>query len=236
MLRTVDGRWGPITYFSKDEYVGKSIRYYGEYNPDETEMILSLAVPGKLCLDIGANIGVMAQALGVMGFECISFEPQPLVASVCKQNVGTAVVHTCGLGSVEGFAQMPKLHYGERNNIGGMSIGTGSIFGTIDVEVKTLDSFGFQNVGFMKIDVEGFEELVLRGGKETILRDKPIMYIEDDRRDKSYALRQYIKELGYTIEEHKPHLFRPQNFKGNTKNVWDKLYASHNIICRPINA
>lgn len=232
LLHTVEGRWGPVTYFSKDEYVGKSLRYYGEYNPDETEMILSLAQPGRLCLDIGANCGVMAQALEFMGFECVAFEPQPLVAEVCKKNIG-GVVYNYALGSEPAVAKMPKLRYEDSNNIGGMSIGSASIYGTIDVEVRTLDSFHFENVGFIKLDVEGFEEQVLIGGRETILRDKPVLYVEDDRVQKSASLRKYIESLGYTITEHKPPLYRPENFFNYRNNVWGRMYASHNLICKP---
>lgn len=232
MLHTVDGRWGPITYFSKDEYVGKSIRYYGEYNPDETEMILSLAQPGKLCLDIGANIGVMAQALEASGFECIAFEPQPLVAEVLQKNV-RGQVYNCALAAEAGMAKMPKLHYDDRNNIGGMELNTASIFGTIDVEVRTLDSFAFTNVGFIKLDVEGYELQVLKGGIETIKKYKPVLYVEDDRYHNSAKLREFISLLGYTITDHKPELYRPQNFFNLKKNVWNRPYASHNIICKP---
>jgi hypothetical protein len=98
--------------------------------------------------------------------------------------------------------------------------------------VHTLDSYSL-DCGFMKIDVEGYELEVLRGAVQTIERCKPIMYIEDDRQNKSSALRTFIRELGYSIEEHKPTLYRENNFFGLKKNIWDRNYASHNLICRP---
>lgn len=229
-VRSVVGRWGTVYYEGKDEYVGKSLHNYGEYNPDETEMILSLA--SGLCLDIGANFGVMGQALEANGFSVVSFEPQPYVFSILSKNV-RGEKHNCGLGLEPGVAKMPKILDGDRANYGGMGIGFRSTLGTIDVSVRTLDSFEFSDVGFMKIDVEGFEENVLRGGVETITRCRPIMYIEDDRQEKSASLRSFIKSLNYTIEEHKPLLYREKNFFGKKKNVWDRNYASHNIICRP---
>ena len=233
MLRQVAGRWGKIHYLGKDEYVGRSIHNYGEYNPDETEMIISLATPGKICLDIGANFGVMGQALEFNGFEVISFEPQPeLYKLVLSKNV-SGLKYNCALGDTPGFAPMPKLRYDERNNFGSMGLGFRSALGSIQVEVRTLDSFNLDNIGLIKIDVEGFEEKVLRGGHETILRNKPIMYIEDDRAHLSKSLREYITSLGYTIEEHKPALYREKNYFGYKKNIWDKNYVSHNLICRP---
>jgi len=235
MYKTVQGRWGTTTFFGKDEYVGKSMYYYGEYNPDETEMILSLA--SGLCLDIGANIGCISQALLKSGFRVHAFEPQPEVSKVLTANMlaagGEFSVHNVALGSSFGTAKMPKVHYSERNNVGGLGIGMQSRLGTYEVPVEPLDSYGFENVGFMKIDVEGFELEVLKGAAETIARCKPVMYIEDDRYEKSRALREYIYSLGYDITEHKPTLYREVNFFDCKRNVWDKNYASHNIICKP---
>ena len=241
MYREVIGRWGPCRFLGKDEYVGRSIFSYGEYGPDETEMILSLARPGEVCLDIGANIGVIGQALRSRGFEVIGFEPQPELAELAKWNYDNAatmgnttkgVIINCALGSVEGVAIMPKVQYSAKGNFGGLGLGESSIYGSYEVPVHTLDSYDIP-CGFMKIDVEGYELEVLRGAVDTIARCKPIMYIEDDRREKSAALRAFIVGLGYTIEEHKPTLYREENFFGLKKNIWDKNYASHNLICRP---
>lgn len=229
-MRYVDGRWGRTWFIGKDEYVGRSLFNYGEYNPDETEMILSLA--SGVCLDIGANFGVMGQALESKGYEVISFEPQPDVFNILRKNV-TGECYNMGLGSSSGVFKMPKVLLGSKANYGGMSIGSRSDLGTIDVSVTTLDSFDFEDIGFMKIDVEGFEEAVLRGGVNTISRCRPIMYIEDDRVDRSASLRAYITSIGYTIEEHNPPLFREDNYFGLKRNVWDKNYVSKNIICRP---
>lgn len=231
MYKTVESRWGLCKFFAKDEYVGRSMYYYGEYNPDETEMILELSGNG-LCLDIGANIGCISMALASAGKEVIAFEPQPEVYKLLVENF-KGVSHNCALGSVEGTVEMPKVQYSTKGNFGGLSIGMKSIYGSYNVPVRTLDSLELKGISFIKIDVEGFETEVLRGGRETILRDKPILYIEDDRIEKRSELRDYIKSLGYTYEMHQPPLYRESNFFNHKKNVWDKLYASHNLICRP---
>lgn len=235
MYKEVNGRWGLCKFFGKDEYVGRSMYYYGEYNPDETEMILSLA--GGRCLDIGANIGVISQALLHEGFQVDAFEPQPEVYKLLVENmkaVGGMLSHNLtAVGASAGIAAMPKVYYSGKGNFGGLGIGDKSIYGTYEVPVVTIDSYLYNDVGFMKIDVEGYELEVLQGATETINRCKPIMYIEDDRGNRSVKLRAYIRELGYDIEEHKPTLYRENNFFGLKKNVWDRNYASHNLICRP---
>lgn len=232
MYKSIDGRWGRATYFAKDEYVGKSLHYYGEYNPDETEKILSLAQPGRTCLDVGANIGVIAQALQFSGHDVIAFEPQPEVCKVLRMNF-SGVTHNAAVGSETGFAEMPKMHYSTKGNFGGISLNTKSMYGSYTVPVTTLDAIGFEDVGFIKIDVEGYELEVLKGSVELIGRCRPVLYIEDDRADKSRALRAYIAELGYSIEEHRPTLYREENFFGLKRNVWDRNYASHNLVCLP---
>jgi FkbM family methyltransferase len=231
MYKEVIGRWGPCKFLAKDEYVGRSMYYYGEYNPDETEKILGLAK--GLCLDIGANIGVISQALLVSGFDVIAFEPQPELFKLLEYNCSKATCINAAVGDKSGTAHMPKVHYSAKGNFGGLGIGTPSIYGNITVPVNTIDSMKL-DVGFMKIDVEGYEYEVLCGATETINRCKPIMYIEDDRGDKSRALRQKIEQLGYEIEEHQPPLYRENNFFGLKKNVWDRNYASHNLIAKPL--
>ena len=51
-------------------------------------------------------------------------------------------------------------------------------FPELEVETRTLDSYEFDQLDFMKIDVEWFELRVLQGAENTIRKHKPIMYIE----------------------------------------------------------
>jgi FkbM family methyltransferase len=234
-MRSVEGRWGQTWFIDKDIYVGASLFHYGEYGPDETEMIIALAAEAgqdRLCLDIGANFGVMAQALETSGFRCEAFEPQPDVFSCLVRNV-KGKCHQLAVGDAAGTAKMPKILNGAKANYGGMGLGFRSELGTIDVPVTTIDSLNYADVGFVKLDVEGYEEKALRGAAETITRCRPILYVEDDRANKSASLRDYIAFLGYTIKEHKPTLFRENNFFGSHKIPWGGNIMSTNLICRP---
>jgi len=46
------------------------------------------------------------------------------------------------------------------------------------VELKKLDDYELTDVDFIKIDVEGYENQVVLGAKETLLRNKPIIIVE----------------------------------------------------------
>ena len=52
---------------------------------------------------------------------------------------------------------------------------------TMTAEVRKLDSYEFEGVGLIKIDVEGDELAVLEGAEQTIAREKPVIIVEDNK-------------------------------------------------------
>lgn len=87
-----------------------------------------------------------------------------------------------------------------------------------EIQVVTLDSYNFDNVGLIKVDVEGLEERVLRGAISTIIRNNypPILFecwnvgYYGMTQEKHDSLFNFIKSLGYEILEywgdHETHL------------------------------
>ena len=83
------------------------------------------------------------------------------------------------------------------------------------MHVKTLDSFNITNIGFIKMDVEGHELRVLKGGKETIEKSNyPLILLESGcvndtdtesvanfKREQRQELFSYLNEMGYVINE-----------------------------------
>ncbi len=72
------------------------------------------------------------------------------------------------------------------------------------VEAKTLDSFNLDNIGFLKLDVEGAELEVLQGAVKTLARSQYPPFIFEVWPDKWYQTKKeklfnYVKGLGYTI-------------------------------------
>jgi len=227
-LSVIEGRWGMITYLNTDVYIGQSILNYGEYNPDETEFLIKITGDG-LFIDIGANIGTISQALITSNKNVISFEPQSYLYKILSYNCKNES-YQVALGSYSGITSIPKINYKTMSNFGGVSINDESLIRE-KIEIRTLDSYNFDNVDVIKIDVEGYEEEVLRGSVKTIERCKPILYIEDDRHDKSESIYSFLKSLEYEWVKHEPKLFRVNNFFNNKKLIWDKNYKSDNIVC-----
>src|ERR1035437_4359446 len=109
-MTCIDGRWGKIQFYEQDEYVGKSLLNYGEYNPDETEEMLRLAHPARqgVVLDIGAHFGCIGQALESMGHNVVFFEPQPELFKLLKQNV-KGDTYNVAIGDTEGRSTMAYI-------------------------------------------------------------------------------------------------------------------------------
>ena len=64
------------------------------------------------------------------------------------------------------------------------------------VPIVRIDDLRLDDCHFLKIDVEGMEKTVLAGAVDTIRRFRPILYVEDDRFEKSAELRAFLESLG----------------------------------------
>lgn len=154
------------------------------------KLIHQYASPGSTVLDIGAHIGThtltMAQAVGPHG-QVIAFEPQPKIFTELFLNMGinnlrNISFYWAGVGDHEGNIELGLLH---EFNEGGAHLVTEEglrmkeVVGTgHTVQLLTIDSLHLSNVSLMKIDVEGMEEEVLDGARETILTNRPIILLE----------------------------------------------------------
>ena len=131
----------------------------------------------KNFIDIGAHVGTYSWTCGKKANHTYAFECSPttfcyLAANIALQNMEEKISPMpFALGNKEG-----AMDYIVRSKDGG---GNGCKYLSaadenckkIPITVRTLDSFHFDNVGFIKIDVEGFEKEVLEGAVETLKRN-----------------------------------------------------------------
>ena len=81
----------------------------------------------------------------------------------------------------------------------------------IQASLRTMDSYGIQDVGFIKIDVEGHELMVLRGALNTIERNNPVICIEQNDatekwgKGKEFEALDFLKDIGYTVVDTRKH-------------------------------
>ena len=237
-----DFRYGKIIYNTLDKYVGKSLKLYGEFSQGEADLFEMIVKPGACVVEVGANIGShtihLAQLAGKDG-AVWAFEPQRLVFQILAGNMAInnlTNVHCeqkC-VADAPGQVKVPILDTEKINNWGGMSLENTSA--GEPVELITLDSLKLSRCDFLKIDVEGMELQVLKGGEATINAFRPVIYAEADREDKKSELVDWLLSHKYRIFKHNPPLFNPNNYFNNPEDVFYEgniRLISINVLCVP---
>lgn len=184
-----------------------NISYYisnGLFEKNLIEWCKQFCSKDKNMLDIGAHSGTYTISLADNCKHTYAFEPQKmtyysLCGSVALSNLTNVTCINYGLGSEE---QVGKQILNIVSNDGGGSTLHGgnhsSVLKTEEIEIKTLDSFNIDNIGFIKIDVEDNELQVLEFGQNTLKRSNypPIIFEMNNYNTK---LVFFLKELKYNI-------------------------------------
>lgn len=237
-VQVYETRSGKMLALRGDTYITRSLEAYGEYCPGEWKLLKQLIRPGMTVVEVGSNIGPhsvdMARACAPGPF--YAFEPQPrifqiLCANLALNGVDNALAYPEGLGEAEGEAVVPALDYAASRNFGGIALQRPGQPG-VKVRIRTLDSLGLETCGLLKIDVEGFEPQVLRGGRQTIARCRPVIYVENDREAQQAEVISLVSEMDYDAYWDVPGLFSADNFRGAQEDIFGGV-ASVNMLCIP---
>jgi FkbM family methyltransferase len=147
----------------------------------EKSALFDLAKPGQVVLDIGTNVGEVlmnfAKRVGPEG-RVIGFEPNPETLAKCRHNLSlnsfsNVEVHGVALGDTRGTALLGQP---AKFNTGADRIGAAGV----PVQLTTLDEFAadLDRIDLIKIDVEGFDLKVVRGGEQMLKRHRPTLFVE----------------------------------------------------------
>jgi FkbM family methyltransferase len=229
-------RYGEMLYNIHDMYIGRSLDLYGEYSEGEMELFRQILRPGHVVVDVGANIGThtvfFSRQVGPTG-HVLAFEPQRIVfqtlcANLALNSLTNVDCRQQAVGSVAGEVLVPEIDYRREENFGGLALGDHRQGER--VPLVTLDALNLGRCHLMKIDAEGMEQAVLEGATDTLSRSRPVLYVENDRRQKSAGLIRFLDARGYVMYWHAPSLFNPRNFFGNPQNVFGSI-VSRNMLC-----
>jgi FkbM family methyltransferase len=182
------------------------VRYTAERNMREGEAELAflrfLVRPGGVAIDAGANIGVWSYWMGRIARQVHAFEPNPKIFAILKDaQLPNTSTHEIALSDAPGSVDLlvPKGGRGYSNQ--GASLSATKVSGAhgkVRVEARTLDSYAFEDVCCIKIDVEGHELAVIAGAAETLKRWRPTLIVEIEERH----TRRPLAELIGAIEAH----------------------------------
>jgi len=212
-------------YLLSDEKDGPMIRHALEYttqnclwHKDFVNVLMGSYLKDskhRTIIDVGASYGWMAVSFAKHFKEVKCFEIRSDVRYALRKNVRffpNVEVFDYGLGSKEDEVLLGDTMVTGSTRVvdedGYLGSPKNNVKTSIDkAPILPLDSLNFENVDCIKIDVEGYEFLVLQGALETIKKWKPLLIVEIKtlRQAWSFEHRQQIfnmlKSIGYEIAD-----------------------------------
>lgn len=198
-----------LVMFSFD-FISQFISIDGRFENQELSLIEKTfkgMLANKIVLDIGANIGNHTVAFSKFSKMVYAFEPNSYVFDVLKLNIKN-------LKNVRGFnfgasnANQNIIAKVPRRNFAGGSIDLDKKnskphqFYEIFFKLKALDEFSVlsqKDIGLIKIDVEGHELNALKGMKNLLKKNKPVILFEQNRgiANQTSLEIDFMKSIGY---------------------------------------
>lgn len=174
---------------------------------DEIKFLRRLLQPGQKAIDIGANYGVytlsMAHAVGPTG--CVwAFEPASSTARLLAEGIAAngfsqIVLERSALSNARGTAQLSLNEHSELNALvhGKPTSGPSEAVPVATLD-ECMDRHGWRDIAFMKIDAEGEETNIVKGGKRFFAELSPLVQYEIRAgADLHMELVQEFAALGY---------------------------------------
>ena len=212
-------------------YIGKCFELYGQYSESEVSLMRQFLREGSTVIDVGANIGdltvPLARAVGSTG-RVYAIESNPETFNVLCANLAlNSLLNTRPINAfVAASAEVDTA-----SPIWGKFAYTGDIW---KPRFLALDSLDLEACDLIKIDVDGKELEVLQSGEMQIERHRPTLYFENDIREASSHLLDFVgNKLGYRLYWHPAPIFEENNFFGNPVNHWTKHILSKMVLGVP---
>ena len=235
---------GTFSYYSNDQYIGKSLSEYGEWSEAEVVVLKQLLADNENMIEVGSNIGTHTIPLAkqvLNGGFVYAIEPQHqnhklLLDNIKNNELKNVKVLKIAISSKEGEAYMNTFDENITGNYGDSKIFSSNFKNAESVPVKTLDQLFYddikerKSIKLIKCDAQGQELNIIMGSKKIIYNYKPYLYLENDDIHTSKALIENLKNMGYILFWHLPPLYNPDNFLKNTKNIFPKI-ISCNMLC-----
>ena len=211
---------GTFIINKNDIGVGWQLSEFGTYDPNEISLMrqvmhfLRTKKENLIALDVGANIGIHSVILSseVGGRRVYSFEAQRIIFNMLCGNIAinsleNVLCYHNAVSDVNELINIPQFNYGMPMSFGSVEfagvqnekIGQEPRYDLSEkVSTIVLDDVSFQQVDFMKIDVEGMEHKVLKGSDALIKKFKPIIFLEYLKSD-SNDLIEHLVSNKYNI-------------------------------------
>ena len=212
----------------------------GVYEPHLTSFLNRKTKPGMTVVDIGANMGYYSALFASKGACVHAFEPNPQLQEVLRKNIylnagsltPQCAVNQCAVGALEDTLSMkfPRWLTGggsilnEERHQDFLDLGHNE---SVKINIITLDKYvklnNLKRIDIIKVDVEGYEEEVLKGATELIRRSKNLILCIE------YTRNSYSSDFPSWLFKMFTKAYLPK-FKRSINLKFLKLYDSGDIF------
>jgi FkbM family methyltransferase len=241
---------GVFNILKKDTYICKSLLEYGEWSELEIDLYKDIIKTDDIIIEVGSHIGSHTVPLSKIAKEgCLyAFEPQLLLFNLLnnnikENNISNTEIYLEAVSNKEETVKLNQVDYKElyKNND---EINSGGLDFKVlvsnndgyEINVITLDNKfkHLEKLDFIKIDAEGNEFEILKGGKNLINRFHPIIYLEfiPGENLKTIEILNFLDSFNYISYTHITPLFNVSNFKKNEVNIFSNI-SSFMILSIP---
>lgn len=181
------------------------VKYWNDWQRgtlEEEMKLLGLIVRrNDRVIDVGGNRGTYAYQFWRLGALVEVFEPNPICLSVLKAwaaNKPAVQIHAVALSSRSGAANLhipidkSGIEHDASASIENSCLG---LVRDQSVPLQTLDSFKFENITLIKIDVEGHEYSVIEGAALTLTSSRPALLIEIEQRHITRPISEVFEKI-----------------------------------------
>lgn len=146
------------------------------YQKDNLDRALELVTNWTIAIDGGANYGLMSYHMNSRFQQVLAFEIDNNLRTCLEANMKTFAcsnvkIESHGLGDTEKFVDLVRTSKSFGNFVNPDSK-------TGNFSIRSIDSYNLDNVGFIKLDCEGYEPLIIQGAEQTIKKSFPVILME----------------------------------------------------------
>ena len=177
------------------------------YESDTVKLFVKLLKYSNIVFDIGASTGIYSLIAAIYNpsGKVYAFEPLPISFNHLKKNININRLHNVHIdsGAVTNYNGDIKLYIPP----GVIPLDSSTLPGfrpvseMISVRALTIDSFVNENnipkIDLIKIDTEGNEYMILKGAKDVLKRDKPMIICEVLKGRTESFLNSILEDMGY---------------------------------------
>jgi len=146
------------------------------YQKDNLDRALALVKNWTVAIDGGANYGLMSYHMNSQFQQVLAFEIDDKLRLCLEANMkafscSNVKIEPCGLGDTEKSVDLVRT-----SKSFGNFIDPDAASG--DFPIRSIDSYHIENLGFIKLDCEGYEPLIIQGAEQTIKKSFPVILME----------------------------------------------------------